>query len=623
VIRRPSKDQVNRAEFAYPAATWKEGPPLRAHSLVLALSIGALAMTNTKAGTKEPASGPAASVAEMRTLAHSYYLWSYEDQPVAASDQGLHTWDDRLSDHSPEAIKAREARARATLEKLNLLDASAGASAAAPSWSTNDRIAAALLRADLEGALFAAEILKLDRRDPGLYVNECSNAIFSLLKKEYAPRAFRARAANARLRKMPALLDQGLRNLDEPVPILARFAIESVEGIAPLFNDSLMALAEPAAGEAPLAAGERSDLIASRDAALKALGAYAAALRRREPAMSAPLAIGVSAYNRMLARVLVLPVDAGFVASLGSIELARAKAMESWLPDPNLAEVRGVGPGGRVPKDQAEFLHGYEVRTADLIAHLKKRDLVTIPADIGAFRILELPAAFKPTSPGGFMNPPGIFDADPTGFFFIPTYDPNSPNFYLRAAISDPRPILGHEGIAGHFLQLSIARVNADEIRRLHQDGVFQEGWAFYGEEMLLRTGLYDDAPAGFAQVLRLMRYRAARVTVDVKLHTGEWSFDQAVDYFMKEGGLDRESATGEAAGAAATPGQKIHYTLGKWQIERLLGRYRDLKGSAFSLRAFHDELLSQGSIPLSLAEWAMLGDDGSYREAVRLGGGR
>jgi uncharacterized protein (DUF885 family) len=578
-------------------------------------------MSNLPAQTLEgePRSGD--PVAGFRALAHAYYQWSLEDQPVSASDQGLHTWDDRLADYTPPAIKAREERARAAIEALDRLDLNARSSPSTPVWSTNDRIACALFRSDLEGATFAAEVLRSERRDPGLYVNECSNAIFSLIKKEYAPRSTRARAATARLRKMPALLEQGLKNLTSPVPILARFAIQSVEGIGPLFHESLMALAIPAPGETALTEGERADLIAARDAALKALDSYAAALRLREPTMTAPLAIGVSAYNRMLSRVHLLPVDAGFVASLGQIELARAKAMESWLPDPNLAEVRGIGPGGRVPKDQAEFLRGYEVRTADLVAHLKKRDLVTIPADIGAFRILELPAAFKPTSPGGFMNPPGIFDVDPTGFFFIPTYDPNSPNFYIRAAISDPRPILGHEGIPGHFLQLSIARRSTDEIRRLHQDGVFQEGWAFYGEEMLLRTGLYDDAPAGFAQVLRLMRYRAARVTVDVKLHTGEWSFDQAVDYFMKEGGLDRESATGEAAGAAATPGQKIHYTLGKWQIERLLGRCRDLKRPAFSLRAFHDELLSQGSIPLSLAEWAMLGDDGSYREALRLGG--
>jgi len=582
--------------------------------LVLALVIGGCLMTVPMAAHDSQFGANSPTPAALRQLAHAWYEWSLEDQPVSASDQGLHTWDDRLADYAPAAIEARAAKAREAKEAITGIDLEG--------WSRDDRIALALFQADLEGALFSAEVLRSEKRDPGLYVGECSNAIFSLLKKEYAPRAERARAATARLKAMPALLEQGLRNLTEPVPLLATFAIQSVEGIGPLFTESLMDLAKPAPGEAPLTDGERASLIEARDRALKSLRDYAATLQTRLPSMTAPLAIGKAAYNRMLSRVHLLPVDADFVAALGQIELARAKAMESWLPDPSLAEVKGVGPGGKVPKDQAEFLHAYEIRTADLAAHIRKRDLFTIPPDIGAFRIMELPAAFKPTSPGGFMNPPGTFDADPTGFFFIPTYDPNSPNFYIRAAISDPRPILGHEGIAGHFLQLSIARQNPDGIRRMHQDGVYVEGWAFYGEELLLRTGLYDDSPAGFAQVLRLMRYRAARVTVDVKLHTGEWTFDQAVDYFMKEGGLDRESATGEAAGAAATPGQKIHYALGKWQIERLLGRYRDAKGASFTLRAFHDELLAQGSIPLSLAQWSMLDDDAGYREAMRLGGG-
>jgi len=110
------------------------------------------------------------------------------------------------------------------------------------------------------------------------------------------------------------------------------------------------------------------------------------------------------------------------------------------------------------------------------------------------------------------------------------------------------------------------------------------------------------------------MRYRAARIPVDVRLATGEWTFPQAVDFFMKEGGLDREAATGEAAGAAASPGQKMNYMVGKHQIERLLGLYRDRKGKDFRLRDFHDQLLNNGSLPLSVVEWLMLGDDATFR---------
>jgi len=114
--------------------------------------------------------------------------------------------------------------------------------------------------------------------------------------------------------------------------------------------------------------------------------------------------------------------------------------------------------------------------------------------------------------------------------------------------------------------------------------------------------------------VLRLSRYRAARVAVDVNLQTGRWTFEQAVEYFMDAGGLDREAAEGEAAGAASSPSQKIGYMVGKWQIMQLLGRYRDQQGPNFRLGAFHDRLIANGSLPVSVLEWLILDDSSSVQ---------
>ncbi|HEV8060658.1 MAG TPA: DUF885 family protein [Gemmataceae bacterium] len=94
--------------------------------------------------------------------------------------------------------------------------------------------------------------------------------------------------------------------------------------------------------------------------------------------------------------------------------------------------------------------------------------------------------------------------------------------------------------------------------RRQHADDIFEEGWALYGEEMLMRTGLYPANSAAQGQILRPSRYRSARIGVDVNLQIGRWTFEQAVKYFMEAGGLDREAAEGEAAGAAPSPTQKI-----------------------------------------------------------------
>ena len=100
--------------------------------------------------------------------------------------------------------------------------------------------------------------------------------------------------------------------------------------------------------------------------------------------------------------------------------------------------------------------------------------------------------------------------------------------------------------------------------------------------------------------------------------HTGKWTFERAVNYFMEAGGLDREAAEGEAAGAASNPTQKITYIVGKWQIMNLLGRYRDKAGANFGLGQFHDDLIKNGSLPLSIIEWILLDDSTSIDQVMR-----
>ncbi len=544
------------------------------------------------------------SPATPRRIAVDYYDWRNRNYPVASSDAGLHTWDSKLTDYSPAAIATRRQHVRGLLAQVNAMPTT--------NWQKDDRIDWLLFRSQLEGVAFFDRVMDFEHADPQTYVNECSNAIFSLLKKEYDSPRNRALSATARLRAMPAMIEQGKRNLTKPVKLYAQLAIDSARSIDSLFKDSMMtALAKG------LSPAEMNNLVAASDAAIKSIHAYADWLEKRAATMPAFAPMGEANYNYLLKHVYLLPLDAKQVEMLGQAELARYRGLESMLPDPSLANP-DPSRAKVIPKDQDDFLKAYESREAEMIGFLKENHLVTLPAYLGRFEIRQLPEAFKPTSPGGFMNPPGVYDKDDSGFYFIPTYNPKSSNFYIRAAIEDPRPILGHEGIPGHFLQLSIANHLHDEIRRQHSDGIFVEGWALYTEEMLMRTGLYPLNSASQGQVLRLARYRAARIGVDVNLHTGRWTFEQAVKYFMEAGGLDREAAEGEAAGAAASPTQKIYYMTGKWQIMRLLGKYRDQKGKDFRLGQFHDDLIKNGSLPLSIVEWILLDDRSSLDQALK-----
>jgi len=544
---------------------------------------------------------PAADSAALHKLADDYYNWRNENYPVASSEAGLHTWDNRLTDYSAAKIAERAQHVRKLLDQVRATKIE--------KWTKDDRIDWLLFRAQLEEVDFGERVLKLEQTNPLTYVNECSSAIFSLLKKEYDTPRNRALSAAARFKAMPGLFAEAEKNLQKPVRLYAQLAIQSARNIDPLFKESTAPLAKD------LSEAERADFEKSRNGALAVIHGFADRLEKKLPRMVDFAPMGEANYNYYLKHVLLLPLNAVQVEMLGRAELARYRALEALLPDPSMADPNPERAKS-VPPDQEAFLKAYESREAEMIDFLKSHQLITLPDYLGKFEIRQLPEAFKPTSPGGFMNPPGVYDKDPVGFFFIPAYNPKSKNFYLRAAIEDPRPILGHEGIPGHFMQLSIANHLPNEIRRQNQNGVFVEGWALYGEEMLMRTGLYPEGSAAQGQILRLSRYRAARIGVDVNLHTGKWTFEQAVNYFMEAGGLDREAAEGEAAGAATQPTQKIWYITGKWQIMNLLGKYYDKMGANFRLGQFHDDLVKNGSLPVSIIEWILL-DDPSAIEAV------
>ncbi|PYJ53221.1 MAG: hypothetical protein DME82_14615, partial [Verrucomicrobia bacterium] len=549
---------------------------------LLMIILGLSAISLTPLAVKAQAG---ASPAELRRLADDYYNWRNQNYPVASSDAGLHTWDHKLTDYALSALLARRLHVKEVLAKVRTMQTE--------KWSQDDRIDWLLFRSQLESITFFDRVMDFEETDPQTYVNECSNGIFSLLKKDYDTPRNRALSATARLKQMPFVIEQGKQNLIKPVRLYAQLAIDSARSIDSLFTDSLMTLAKD------LPPAEKNDLVKARDAAIASIHGFADFLEKRLPGMPPFKPMAEDNYNYLLKNIYYLPIDAKQLEMLGQTELARYRGLESMLPDPSLADPNPAR-AKVIPKDQDDFLKTYESREAEMISYLKENHLITLPSYLGRFEIRQLPEAFKPTSPGGFMNAPGVYDKDSSGFYFIPTYNPQSRNFYIRAAIEDPRPILGHEGIPGHFLQLSIANHLKDEIRRQHSDGIFIEGWALYGEEMLMRTGLYPLNSASQGQVLRLARYRAARIGVDVNLHTGRWTFEQAVKYFMEAGGLDREAAEGEAAGAAASPTQKIYYMTGKWQIMRLLGKYRDQKGKDFRLGQFHDDLIKNGSLPLS-----------------------
>src|SRR6267142_2665748 len=199
--------------------------------------------------------------ADLQRLAADYYNWRNQNYPVGSSDAGLHTWDSKLTDYALSAVLMRRLHVKEVLGKVQAMQTA--------NWSKDDRIDWLLFRSQLDGIAFFNRVIDFEASDPQTYVNECSNGIFSLLKKEYDTPRNRALAATSRLKQMPFLIEQGKGNLSKPVQLYAQLAIDSARSIDSLFTDSLMTMAKD------LSPAETSELVKARDAALVSIHGFA------------------------------------------------------------------------------------------------------------------------------------------------------------------------------------------------------------------------------------------------------------------------------------------------------------------------------------------------------------
>jgi hypothetical protein len=240
--------------------------------------------------------------------------------------------------------------------------------------------------------------------------------------------------------------------------------------------------------------------------------------------------------------------------------------------------------------------------------YLEAKELITIPTSLRHYRTAPLPPYLEPLSGWGVNDDlTSATRLTEDAVSYRPAPDPKLGYFYLASA-KDPRPLLVHEGVPGHYMQLALAWAHDDPIRRHYYDSNSNEGIGFYAEELMLQAGLFDDRPRVREIIYNFMRLRALRVEVDVKLATGEFTIPQAAAYLEQSVPMDRATAGDEAAFFAASPGQAITYEIGKLQILAFLTDARQRLGDHFSLRAFHDFVWKNGNVPIALQRWEMLG---------------
>jgi hypothetical protein len=269
-----------------------------------------------------------------------------------------------------------------------------------------------------------------------------------------------------------------------------------------------------------------------------------------------------------------------------------------------------------------QLLNSFRATFDGLISFIRTHNIVTIPSDVQP--IVEETPPFMRATTFASMDTPGPFETHATEAYFNvtlpdPSMKPDEVEGFMHSFnIGTVISTAVHEAYPGHYIQFLWLPQAPSRVRKLLGANTDIEGWAHYTEQMMLDEG-YGQPGAGAkdereAKFLRLGQLqdallRNARLIVGIQMHSGKMSFDEAVEFFQKEGYQSKETATMETKRGAGDP-TYLYYTLGKLEIMKLREDMKVKQGEAFSLQKFHDDFLKQGFPPVKVVREAMLGDD-------------
>jgi uncharacterized protein (DUF885 family) len=580
---------------------------LRRPSVLPLLCSAALCCAGCDHSAAEPrreVSGDAAFAELARQILNDHF----QRHPSPATDLGLHQYDAQLEDMSQAAVHAESQALQRFRAQLSAID---------PATLTLDN------QLDREQLLHAADagLLQLDRirqwaKDPDLYSSAIANAAYVVMKRPYAPPAQRLASLVEREKKMPAVLVEARKNVENPPKIYTEIAIEQIDGNIRFFKDDV-----PAAFSEVTAATNQALFEAfrqSNDAVIAALQEYKTYLEKT----LLPRSTGAFAYGEETYRLALTAnemVDLAIEDLLAIAEADRARNEAAFQ-----AAARQIDPGktadevlSAIQADHppAEALLQTTQGTLDAIRQfIVDHQIVTIPPSDPA-RVKETPPFMRSTTSAS-MDTPGPFEqAKMPAFFNMTLPDPRWPPAeradFMRqwyfAAISN---VSVHEVYPGHYIQFLYAREFPSDVRKVYGANSNVEGWAHYAEQMMLDEGFHADEPKYRLAQLQDALLRDARFIAGIKMHVQGMTVEEATRLFETVGRQPHPVALSEAKRGTADA-LYGYYTMGKLMILKLREDYKAKKGAGFSQRAFHDAFIRIGPLPLPLVRRAMLGEAG------------
>jgi uncharacterized protein (DUF885 family) len=592
---------------------------LVASQLALPVEISAQRGRRPRRASQPPvAAGANASTAQqdarVAQIANEYLRGRFAFYPSEATALGVHEFDNVLEARGADAVAREVRRLRGALASLARVPESR--------LSPEARYDYLVLQSHARAELLELEDVRMWQRNPNVYNQLLASGVDNILKRNYAPIAVRLDALVARERQIERLLADARANLQNPPRIYTETAIAQVGGSIDYFETIVPQMFERAGG-GRLPAARRAEFEMTNESVVRALASFRDWLRAELlPRSNGDYAIGAENYRRKLLYEEMVETPLAQLLRDGERELRRTQN-----------EMRAVAEEIAPRRDLSDIIRslGREHPSAEGLVGETRAELNRIRSFVGTQRILTPPASenlqvaetpeYARSTSFASMDTPGAFERVATeAYYYVTPPDPawdarrkeEHLSFYNRYSL----PIVSiHEVYPGHYYQLLAARRSPSRVRAALGSGSFIEGWAHYAEQMMLDEGFGGNNPKlRFAQ-LQAALSRLCRYLVGLKMHTQGMTYEGGVEFFMREGYLERANAEREARRGTLDPTYLI-YTLGKMEILKLREEYRARAGASFSLGEFHDRLLAYGSPPVKILRMALLGDDNARASA-------
>jgi uncharacterized protein (DUF885 family) len=512
----------------------------------------------------------------------------FHANPVLASSFGVHSEDARLGDPSIDAVEGEIADEKVHLAAIEALDP-AGLSAGA-------RFERDLELHNVRLELFALDEVRDWQRRPTA-AGDIGDAIFLLFARGAAPLTERLARITDRLECVPAYLEASkTRANGTPVATWQETDLRNAEDLPHLFAELRTA------ADDVLAVGELARLDRAVANAQAALASWSGWLRDGLARADDGWPLGSERYDELVRLRAFGDLDADAILAIGEEQLRRnheARRSTALEVDPEADEASVIE---RLKNDHPdtfeEALDGYRDAMRRARAYLIEHDLISVPDD-ETIEVISTPEYLRSVMPFAAYFQPARFDADQRGLYVVTPAvdnDPNAMREHYWASISNTSI---HEAYPGHHLQLHVANGHPSVTRMLTDAPEFVEGWGMYAEQMMREEG-FDAGPAFRTAMYTDAIWRACRIILDVRMHRGEISEQDAIDFLVEHTSFETANARAEVRRYTYTPGYQLSYLLGKVLILGLREEEKHRLGATFSLKTFHDTLLRNASLPIS-----------------------